>query len=165
MATVRWPSWSSQWAPCSVSASFFSTPVRRPTPSSCSCLWVLQWGPSQEMHSCTSYHRDAAPPPPCLWWNLLVIVFCLLQVLGLHDDTHSHDDEHYTEEKEYLWKVLGMIAGIYAFFLLERLFSLLVPRHSHVRFFFLKNIWINTMNKYNDNWQQKCSFSREKSLL
>lgn len=82
---------------------------------------------------------------PCLWWNLLVIVFCLLQVLGLHDDTHSHDDEHYTEEKEYLWKILGMIAGIYAFFLLERLFSLLVPRHSHVRFLKKKNL-----NKYNE---------------
>lgn len=71
----------------------------------------------------------------------------MLQVLGLHDDTHSDDDdEHYTEEKEYLWKVLGMIAGIYAFFLLERLFSLLVPRHSHVRFFFLKK----NLNKYNE---------------
>uniref|UniRef100_H3C2X1 Zinc transporter ZIP12 n=1 Tax=Tetraodon nigroviridis TaxID=99883 RepID=H3C2X1_TETNG len=53
------------------------------------------------------------------------------QVLGLHDDTQSHQDEHDTEEKEYLWKVLGMIAGIYAFFLMERLFSLLAPCHSH----------------------------------
>lgn len=104
-------------------------------PLSCSCLWVLQWGPSQEMHSCTSYHRSETLHPPCRRQNMRVF-FCLLKVLGLHDDTHSHDDEHYTEEKAYLWKVLGMIAGIYTFFLMERLFSLLAPCHSHVRFFF-----------------------------
>lgn len=136
MATVQWPSWSSPWVPCSVSAWSFSTPVRIPTPSSCSCLWVLQWGPSQEMHSCTSSHRSDTLQPPCHWWNMWVCVFCLLKVLGLHDDAHSHDDEHYTEEREYLWKILGMIAGIYAFFLMERLFSLLAPCHRHVRGFF-----------------------------
>ncbi|XP_056869641.1 zinc transporter ZIP12-like isoform X1 [Takifugu flavidus] len=53
------------------------------------------------------------------------------QVLDLHEDTHGHNDGHPTEQNQYLWKVLGMIAGIYAFFLMERLFSLLVPCHSH----------------------------------
>ncbi|XP_018549158.1 LOW QUALITY PROTEIN: zinc transporter ZIP12 [Lates calcarifer] len=53
------------------------------------------------------------------------------QILGLHDGTHSHDDEHYAEGKEYLWKILGMIAGIYGFFLIERIFSFLVPSHGH----------------------------------
>ncbi|XP_023275767.1 zinc transporter ZIP12 [Seriola lalandi dorsalis] len=53
------------------------------------------------------------------------------QILGLHDDTHSHVDEHYTERKDYLWKILGMIAGIYGFFLIERMFSVLVPSHGH----------------------------------
>ncbi|XP_029313283.1 zinc transporter ZIP12-like isoform X1 [Cottoperca gobio] len=53
------------------------------------------------------------------------------QILGLHDDTHSHDDEHYTEGKEYLWRILGVIAGIYSFFLMERIFSLFVPSHGH----------------------------------
>ncbi|XP_030253742.1 zinc transporter ZIP12 isoform X1 [Sparus aurata] len=53
------------------------------------------------------------------------------QILGLHDDTHSHDDQHYTEGKEYLWKILGMIAGIYGFFLIERIFSFLLPSHGH----------------------------------
>ncbi|XP_047424806.1 zinc transporter ZIP12-like [Mugil cephalus] len=53
------------------------------------------------------------------------------QVLGLHDDTHSHNDEHYIEDKEYLWKSLGIIAGIYGFFLIERIFSFLVPSHGH----------------------------------
>lgn len=63
--------------------------------------------------------------------------FHFLKVLDLHEDTHGHNDEHPTEENQYLWKVLGMIAGIYAFFLMERLFSLLVPCHSHVRYIFL----------------------------
>ncbi|XP_041817750.1 zinc transporter ZIP12-like isoform X2 [Chelmon rostratus] len=53
------------------------------------------------------------------------------QILGLHDDTHSHDDKHSTEGKEYLWRILGMIAGIYGFFLIERIFSFLVPSHGH----------------------------------
>ncbi|XP_071768216.2 zinc transporter ZIP12-like isoform X1 [Centroberyx gerrardi] len=53
------------------------------------------------------------------------------QILGLHDDSHSHHDEHFTEGKEYLWKILGMIAGIYGFFLIERIFSFVVPSHGH----------------------------------
>ncbi|XP_051267184.1 zinc transporter ZIP12-like isoform X1 [Dicentrarchus labrax] len=53
------------------------------------------------------------------------------QILGLHDDTHSHADEHFTEGKEYLWRILGMIAGIYGFFLIERIFSFVVPSHGH----------------------------------
>ncbi|XP_019127162.1 zinc transporter ZIP12 isoform X2 [Larimichthys crocea] len=52
-------------------------------------------------------------------------------ILGLHDATHSHDDEHDTEGKDYLWRILGMIAGIYGFFLIERIFSFLVPSHGH----------------------------------
>uniref|UniRef100_A0A3B4EUD2 Zinc transporter ZIP12 n=1 Tax=Pundamilia nyererei TaxID=303518 RepID=A0A3B4EUD2_9CICH len=55
------------------------------------------------------------------------------QILGLHHSTHSHGDEDYDEEKDYLWKILGVIAGIYSFFLIEKLFSFLVPSHSHVR--------------------------------
>ncbi|KAM3593338.1 uncharacterized protein V6R79_010648 [Siganus canaliculatus] len=52
------------------------------------------------------------------------------QILGLHV-SHSHGGEHETEEKEYLWKILGMIGGIYGFFLIERTFSFLVPSHGH----------------------------------
>ncbi|KAM4605936.1 zinc transporter ZIP12-like [Polymixia lowei] len=53
------------------------------------------------------------------------------QILGLHDDSHRHDDEHFTEGKEYLWKILGVIAGIYGFFLIERIFSFVIPSHGH----------------------------------
>ena len=57
-----------------------------------------------------------------------------LEILGLHDDSHA-DDHHFTEGKEYLWKILGIIAGIYGFFLIERVFSLVLPSHNHVRLF------------------------------
>ncbi|TDG97386.1 hypothetical protein EPR50_G00225540 [Perca flavescens] len=53
------------------------------------------------------------------------------QILSLHDDTLSHEDEHFTEGKEYLWRILGIIAGIYGFFLIERIFSFFVPSHGH----------------------------------
>ncbi|XP_062235009.1 zinc transporter ZIP12-like [Platichthys flesus] len=53
------------------------------------------------------------------------------QILGLHGHTHSGDDEQHTEGKEYLWKILGMIAGIYGFFLIERMFSFIFPAHGH----------------------------------
>ncbi|MEQ2204115.1 hypothetical protein XENOCAPTIV_008115, partial [Xenoophorus captivus] len=53
------------------------------------------------------------------------------QILGLHDSSHSHDDKLYNEDKEYLWKILGLIAGIYGFFLIERIFSFLAPSHGH----------------------------------
>ncbi|KAK2859584.1 hypothetical protein Q5P01_004204 [Channa striata] len=53
------------------------------------------------------------------------------QVLGLHDDTHGHDDERYSEKQKYLWLILGMIAGIYSFFIIERIFSFFVPSHGH----------------------------------
>ncbi|XP_069552414.1 zinc transporter ZIP12-like [Brachyistius frenatus] len=53
------------------------------------------------------------------------------QILGLHGDAHGHDDEHRPEEKEHLWKILGVVAGIYGFFLIERIFSFLLPSHGH----------------------------------
>ncbi|XP_026148304.1 zinc transporter ZIP12-like isoform X2 [Mastacembelus armatus] len=53
------------------------------------------------------------------------------QILGLHDGMHSHDDEHHPERKEYLWQIMGIIAGIYLFFLIERLFTFFVPSHGH----------------------------------
>ncbi|XP_051909845.1 zinc transporter ZIP12-like isoform X2 [Hippocampus zosterae] len=53
------------------------------------------------------------------------------QILGLH----GHDEEQLTEQTDYLWKIVGVVAGIYGFFLMERIFSFLVPPngHSHSR--------------------------------
>ncbi|XP_007555722.1 zinc transporter ZIP12 [Poecilia formosa] len=53
------------------------------------------------------------------------------QILALHDSTHSHDAVLSNEDKDYLWKILGLIAGIYGFFLIERIFSFLAPSHGH----------------------------------
>lgn len=85
-ATARLPSCSSRWAPCLVSASSSSTLVRKLTHSSCSCLWAWQWELSQEMLSCTSYHRYNATAPtgrPLKWplsvgWMSNLFLICLL---------------------------------------------------------------------------------------
>uniref|UniRef100_A0A1A7WJQ5 Solute carrier family 39 (Zinc transporter), member 12 n=1 Tax=Iconisemion striatum TaxID=60296 RepID=A0A1A7WJQ5_9TELE len=53
------------------------------------------------------------------------------QILGLHNGPHSDDDELYNEDNKYLWKILGLIAGIYGFFLIEKIFFFLVPSHNH----------------------------------
>ncbi|XP_019748826.1 zinc transporter ZIP12 isoform X2 [Hippocampus comes] len=50
------------------------------------------------------------------------------QILGLH----GHDEEQLTERTDYLWKIVGVVAGIYCFFLMERIFSFLVPPNGHV---------------------------------
>ncbi|KAG7268604.1 hypothetical protein CRUP_020037 [Coryphaenoides rupestris] len=56
------------------------------------------------------------------------LLHLVLQVLGLHGGHGGHGGE---EGKEHVWKVLGVIAGIYGFFLLEKLFSVLIPSHGH----------------------------------
>lgn len=76
---------------------------------------------------------------------------CLVQILGLHDGTHSHDDEFHNEDKEYLWKILCLIAGIYGFFLIEKVFSYLVPSHAHVSFFFPIFLKLLTLKKTNSS--------------
>lgn len=52
------------------------------------------------------------------------------QVLGIHEnishDHHGNHEEPYLEEKQYLWKIMGMIAGIYGFFLINKLCFLFV---------------------------------------
>ncbi|KAJ8010372.1 hypothetical protein DPEC_G00074380 [Dallia pectoralis] len=50
------------------------------------------------------------------------------QILGIHSDSY-HGDHPFTEEKEYLWKILGVVAGIYGFFLIERIFSFVMTSH------------------------------------
>ncbi|XP_030635017.1 zinc transporter ZIP12-like [Chanos chanos] len=52
------------------------------------------------------------------------------EILGVHDDGHQ-DDHDLGEHKEYLWKILGIIGGIYGFFLIERIFSLVMSSYGH----------------------------------
>ncbi|KAB5579533.1 hypothetical protein PHYPO_G00196120 [Pangasianodon hypophthalmus] len=52
------------------------------------------------------------------------------EILGLHDDS-QHDDSNLMEQKEYLWKIMGIIAGIYGFFLIERIFSFVMSSQGH----------------------------------
>ncbi|XP_055007117.1 zinc transporter ZIP12 isoform X2 [Boleophthalmus pectinirostris] len=53
------------------------------------------------------------------------------QILGLHHHKHINEDEHFAEGKDHLWKLVGMIAGIYVFFLIEKIFAFVVPSHAH----------------------------------
>ncbi|XP_057680605.1 zinc transporter ZIP12-like isoform X2 [Corythoichthys intestinalis] len=55
----------------------------------------------------------------------------LLHLIPQILDLHMHDEEHLPEQKDYLWKIVGVVAGIYGFFLMERLFFFLVPQHVH----------------------------------
>nr|XP_033787179.1 zinc transporter ZIP12 [Geotrypetes seraphini]XP_033787180.1 zinc transporter ZIP12 [Geotrypetes seraphini] len=47
------------------------------------------------------------------------------QILDLHDHTEEKD-EHPFEDNEYIWKLLALIGGVYLFFLLEKLYMLLL---------------------------------------
>ncbi|XP_075406666.1 zinc transporter ZIP4 [Tenrec ecaudatus] len=63
------------------------------------------------------------------------------QVLGLHGHDHSHGGA--ALGPQHTWCLLAMLGGIYAFFLFENLFNLLLPRdpeegHSHSRSLQLK---------------------------
>ncbi|XP_030076487.1 zinc transporter ZIP4 isoform X2 [Microcaecilia unicolor] len=50
------------------------------------------------------------------------------QFLGLHSHSqegHNHE-EHKSEDKIYTWKMLAALGGLYAFFVLEKIFSILM---------------------------------------
>ncbi|KAG8443231.1 hypothetical protein GDO86_011874 [Hymenochirus boettgeri] len=56
------------------------------------------------------------------------------QVLGVHEpDSHEHHVQQTDifNNKEYLWKITGMIGGIYVFFLINKLFFLFVSSPKH----------------------------------
>ncbi|XP_038653975.1 zinc transporter ZIP12-like isoform X2 [Scyliorhinus canicula] len=53
------------------------------------------------------------------------LMHLLPQVLGLHDHERK-DTGHFSEDKGYIWKALTVLGGIYVFFLIEKLFSLLL---------------------------------------
>lgn len=61
----------------------------------------------------------------------------MLQFLGLHlhsDDisgiNHAHDD-HEEGPPDYIYKMLVVIGGIYSFYLMETIFSLISSSHEH----------------------------------
>uniref|UniRef100_H2ZSX6 Solute carrier family 39 member 4 n=1 Tax=Latimeria chalumnae TaxID=7897 RepID=H2ZSX6_LATCH len=48
------------------------------------------------------------------------------QFLGLHGHLEEGGDHHSSEDRTYLWRMLAVLGGIYAFFLLEKIFGILI---------------------------------------
>lgn len=70
----------------------------------------------------------------------------VVQFLGLHlhsDDTsgiiHAHDD-HEEGPPDYIYKMLVVIGGIYSFYLMETIFSLISNSHAHHQHEVRKNL-------------------------
>lgn len=62
----------------------------------------------------------------------LVLTYFFIQFLGLHvhsDGEHNHD--HHEETPDYVHKMLVVISGIYLFYLIETLFSLMTYQDSN----------------------------------
>ncbi|XP_043923656.1 zinc transporter ZIP4 [Protopterus annectens] len=58
------------------------------------------------------------------------VLHLIPKFLGLHG--HSEDgNDHSSEDKIYTWKLLSLLGGLYAFFLLEKLFDILLSGHGH----------------------------------
>ncbi|XP_060948894.1 zinc transporter ZIP4 [Limanda limanda] len=64
------------------------------------------------------------------------LLHLLPMFLGLHVHTdngggHDHDHDHQEETPDYIYKMLVVIAGIYYFYLMETVFSLVAYRDNH----------------------------------
>ncbi|XP_028673932.2 zinc transporter ZIP4 [Erpetoichthys calabaricus] len=60
------------------------------------------------------------------------ILHLIPQFLGVHGE-HSGEEEGNQDEhsKEYIWKLLVVLVGIYLFFVMETLFSIIIRPHQH----------------------------------
>ncbi|XP_033914684.3 zinc transporter ZIP4 [Acipenser ruthenus] len=59
------------------------------------------------------------------------ILHLIPQFLGIHGHSSAEEHNHANESQDYTWKLLALLGGIYLFFLMEKLFSILVHSHSH----------------------------------
>ncbi|KAF3707370.1 Zinc transporter ZIP4 Solute carrier family 39 member 4 Zrt- and Irt-like protein 4 [Channa argus] len=62
------------------------------------------------------------------------LLHLLPMVLGLHTDeggSHNHSNSHQPEIPDYVYKILVVLAGIYYFYLMEAIFSLIAFRNTH----------------------------------
>ena len=61
----------------------------------------------------------------------VVTVFPLLiQFLGLHVHSEGTDHSHSEEVPDYIYKILVLMAGIYCFYLMETIFSIITTHHA-----------------------------------
>lgn len=55
-----------------------------------------------------------------------------VQFLGLHVHGDGHDHDHSEENLQYVYKLLVLLAGVYLFFLMESIFSIITrSQHQH----------------------------------
>lgn len=59
------------------------------------------------------------------------VLHLLPAFLGLHVHEDGHDHDHATENMDYVYKLLVLIAGIYFFYLMESIFSIITRRGHH----------------------------------
>lgn len=53
-----------------------------------------------------------------------------VQFLGLHVHEDGQDHDH-TEDNDYVYKLLVLLAGVYFFYLMESIFSIITSRQHH----------------------------------
>ncbi|XP_073536237.1 zinc transporter ZIP4 isoform X1 [Phyllobates terribilis] len=94
------------------------------------------------------------------------ILHLIPQFLGLHShseaDGHAHSEEE--DDRTHIWKLLAVLGGLYAFFLLEKIFGLLIKHeddddhegHGHDHGVYLQNFHEEKKKKK----QQKQSMSQ-----
>ncbi|XP_066434226.1 zinc transporter ZIP4 [Eleutherodactylus coqui] len=62
------------------------------------------------------------------------ILHLIPQFLGLHSHSHANDHAHHHEEEEdhtHIWKLLAVLGGLYAFFIMEKMFGMLIKDEEH----------------------------------
>lgn len=68
--------------------------------------------------------------------NLTFLLLCF-QILGIHvhaedsSDAHRHSNDDHVETPDYTYKMLTVVGGVYVFYLMETIFSMVTNENGH----------------------------------
>lgn len=68
--------------------------------------------------------------------NLTFLSLCF-QILGIHvhtedgSDSHQHSNDDHVETPDYTYKMLTVVGGVYVFYLMETIFSMVTNETEH----------------------------------